>query len=205
MEKQGAMKFSTVSLFDQALQKSKKPFKLWKKPSKSQSFQLEGEKILLKAPLGKRSKSVRTKIDQRLFFLTPNFLYYKKSKYSEKISGFLTLDWTRVVPTFNDDASINEDYPYKITLVKNLKFTNLYFSTLQLEDFKNWVQKLKITNILLTNFGEQFQLLELKEKNRLFEVRSKLIFKSIFWSKKKNQEKILWPKYSKEKKSKIRV
>ena len=129
-------------------------YKLWKSCSRNTKLQeeLKTEIPLLKGYAGKTSRTRNgvSVIKDRFFVLTNKHLFYRKTEEVEKLGAYLELKWARMETHKELCESPNEQEPsttkYTIKIIKNLKFTSLFFDDYQ--TFYMWRQALIKANVI---------------------------------------------------------
>lgn len=101
---------------------------------------------------------------KRFFFIQKNFLQYKKTEDSMKISAAMNLNWTRIQLFENQEK---EGLMYEITLIRDRRYTSLFFKDKKL--FGSWV-KIFQSVCINTDFHKKFQVMEFIDKGSYGEV-----------------------------------
>lgn len=136
-------------------------YNLWRKDFKGSSFLTE--KVTICTPLFKKGK-VSKEIEEKVFTLAKDCLFYKASHDDNKIRGwvdqtFVRLEFISKSITSGDDGQNDGESKTQqlkgFRLLRNLKYTDIY--TDSEENYKQWTQALcQIT--IQTNFHETFKI-----------------------------------------------
>ena len=101
----------------------------------------------------KKSKHIND-LAERTFFLTKDHIYYKKRLSSKSARGVMSLKFARATFT-GEELEENGDLIFKVKLVKNLKFTELFTADKDL--FLSW-KKLLCRLTIQTDFKKKYQV-----------------------------------------------
>lgn len=98
--------------------------KLWTKPTPL-DFPTK-ENTLLTISLGKK-RDTEGNIAKRQFFVTKKHLIYSKEGSNTSYRGSLELNWSRIgFEAVENNKMIEQGYDYKMTIIKNKKYTELF-------------------------------------------------------------------------------
>jgi hypothetical protein len=115
--------------------------KLWTKPT-NDVLPTE-ENTLLQIELGKK-RDTEGNISKRLFFVTKTHLIYSKEGSTSSFRGCLELNWSRIgFEEVENEKMKSQGYFFKMTIIKNKKFTELFIPNEEKRDLlkstiKHW-------------------------------------------------------------------
>jgi len=135
------------SIFDD---KSNPKFRLWNKPE----CDFEDDEIIFHAPFAKKKSHDSDEMEERIYFLTKSYIFYKKSLEDSQVRSVLDLKMTRLHYT-EHELPVWDAYKYSLTFIRNRKFTEIF--TDNHEVFKEWIQVLRLLTIQ-TDFHARYKV-----------------------------------------------
>lgn len=129
--------------------------KLWTKPT-SEILPNE-DNTLLKICLGKK-RDTEGNISKRLFFITKSHLIYSKEGSTTSFRGCLELNWARIgFEIVEEEKMLSQGYFFKMTIIKNKKFTELFIDT---EENKELLRKAVKSWCINTGFYDDYEVIK---------------------------------------------
>lgn len=139
--------------------KQGQPSKLWAKAHNS-SINIEEMQVEISFKAAKKSSIKEEEghdgLSIRHFFISSNFLFYKKSLSTERISGVLDLKWARV--EIKEMQNSNGETRFELKIIKNLKFSCIYLDS---KEELERVEPVLRRKCIFTDFKQKYKTVDI--------------------------------------------